>query len=299
MNIAIIGYGSIGKRHEKNCISLGHHVDVASLHEDKKLRLKKYDLVIVCSKTSSRLKDIKKFRHLSRNFLIEKPVAATYHDALSIKKILASKNVRIGYCLIFNPIVKAVKQIINKKTLGNIYFVQIYAGSYLPNWRKDEDYSKRFSAKKTEGGDVALELIHEINYAQYLFDDKVKNIYSYQDKISGLKITSDDIAHFTITQNRRCLTITLNYFQLFAQRNITLVGQYGTLFADFVNNKIEVFDKSGKRVYNKIFDFAYNQMYIDEVDSMIRFIQGKEKQSQILSINQGIRDLGVVEGKIN
>lgn len=298
MHVAIIGYGSIGQRHEKNCLELGHSVDVFSRHEGRKLKRDNYDLVIICSKTSEHLKDIKKIKNLSNNFLIEKPLAATYKDALTIRKVLAGKKVRVGYCLIFNPLIAKVKQIIDKKTLEDIYFAQIYAGSYLPDWRKGEDYRKRYSAKKDEGGGVALDLIHEINYAQYFFEDKISDVYSYQTKVSDLEITSNDLAYFALTQKSRYLTITLNYFQSPAERYIKLIGQKGTLFADLVSKKIEVFDMNGKKIYGKQFDFDYNQMYIDEIKSMINFMKGREEVRKILTMDQAVVDLGIIEGKI-
>lgn len=294
MHIAIIGYGSVGKRHEKNCVSLGHKVDVLSRHEGRELTRDNYDLMIICSKPSEHLVDVNKFKNFSENFLIEKPIAASYKDALLIKKMLSGKNVRVGYCLIFNPIIKKVKEIIDQKMLGDIYFVQIYAGSYMPNWREGEDYRKRYSAKKSEGGGVQLDLIHEINYAQYFFSDKILDVRSFLAKISSLEITSHDFAHFDIKQKSRFTTITLNYFQQKSERYIKLVGASGTLFADLVDKTLEVFDSSGKVGYSKKFDFDYNQMYIDEMKSMERFIEEKESQMAILSMDQAVLDLKMV-----
>lgn len=298
MNVAIIGYGSIGQRHEKNCLSLGYNADVLSHHEGRKLTRDKYDLVIICSKTSEHLPDVHKLKSLSDNFLIEKPLAKTYIEAVDIKKFLSDKKVRVGYCLIFSPIIKKIKQFVENKTLGNIYFGKIYAGSYLPNWRAEENYSKSYSAKKREGGGVALDLIHEVNYTQYFFPQKITDVYSYQDKISSLEIDSSDIAFYAIRQKSRFLTITLNYFQLSPERYIRLVGEQGTLFADLISRKIEVFDQNDKSAHVKKFDSDYNDMYIDEILSMSKFIKGKEEQKEILSMDQAIKDLRLIEGKI-
>lgn len=297
MNIAIIGYGSIGQRHEKNCLTLGHNVDVLSRHADKNLERDKYDLVMICSKTSEHISDVKKFMNLSANFLIEKPLAATCEHGLAIKKLLLGKKVRVGYCMIFDPIVVSVKEIIENNVLGDIGFSQIYAGSYLPNWRGGEDYRERYSAKKSEGGSVQLDLIHEINYLQYFFPDKLMDVKSYLTKISTLEITSHDFAHFDIRQKSRFVTITLNYFQLKAERYIKLVGEKGMLFADLVDKTLEVFGPSGKREVNRKFVFDYNQMYIDEMKSMERFIKGKEQQRDILSLDQAILDLKIVAAR--
>ena len=298
MNIAIIGYGSIGQRHEKNCLALGHSVDVLSRHQRRKFAREIYDLVIICSKTSEHLQDVQKFKDISENFLVEKPLFSSYSGALQIKRMLTNKKVRVGYCLIFNLIVDKVKKIIDKGTLGDISLVQIYSGSYLPDWRKG-DYRSGYSAIKNEGGGVELDLIHEVNYSQYLFPDKVSGVYSYKAKVSKLEITSNDLAVFIIKQKRRFLTITLNYFQQFPERYIKLVGEKGVLFADLINNKIEIFGQKGQKSLTKKFDFNYNQMYIDEIESMIKFIKGKERQKRILSMDQAIKDLSIVEGEIN
>lgn len=299
MNIAIVGYGSIGKRHEKNCLKLGHKVDVLSQHLKRKLRRDEYDLVIICSKTSKHLFDVKKFINLSDNFLIEKPLGVNYKDAMKIKKLLRGKKIRVGYCLIFNPVILKVKELIGKKIIGDIYFAQIYAGSHLPNWRKGEDYSERYSAKPREGGGVALDLIHEVNFTQFFFPEKITSIHVDQGKISNLKIKSRDFAHFLIRQEKRFITITLNYFQLFPERFIKLAGSKGTIFADLLKSKVEVFDEKNKKVLSRVFDFDYNEMYIDEIQSMERYILGRETNKVILSVDQGISDLKIVGGKVN
>lgn len=298
MNIAIIGYGSIGKRHEKNCLELGYEVDILSRHEVRKLTKESYDLAIICSKTSEHLEDVRRFKNLSKNFLIEKPIGATYKEAQQIKKILSGKKVRVGYCLIFSPIIQNVKKLLEKKEIGDIFFADIYSGSYLPNWREGGDYRKRYSAKKEEGGGVTLDLIHEINYAQYFFGEKIINIYSYQNKISNLEITSNDFAHFIIRQDKRLLTITLNYFQLSPERYIKMIGSNGTLFADLIAKTIVVFNENNKKILEKKFDFDSNQMYIDEIKSMVRFNRGNEKNFDILSIDQGIKDLRIANENV-
>lgn len=279
MNVLIVGYGSIGKRHSKNCAALGHNVEIYSKHLRKtKPKKKQYDLIVIASKTSDHLNDIKKFKNLSKNFFIEKPLAITEKDGRVMKKKLKGKKIVMGYCLIFHPIIKKVEKILEQKKLGRIFLVQIHCGNYLPNWRK-RDYRKGYSANKKEGGGVLLDLIHEINYSQYLFPEPIQQIIGYSDKISNLKITSEDTALIILKQKNKYIHVSLNYWQKKAERYIKIYGEKDILYTDLLNNKIK---------------FNRNQMYIDELKFTEKYINKRVSLPKILSVDQSIKDLKII-----
>lgn len=279
MNILIIGYGSIGKRHAENSITLDHNVEIYSRHLNKTgLKRKNYDLVIIASRTSEHLRDIKRFKNLSRNFFIEKPLAVTEKEGRIIKKILKGKKVMMAYCMIFHPVIKRVKEALKSKKLGKIFLVQIHCGSYLPEWRKT-DYRKSYSANKNQGGGVLLDLVHEINYFQYLFPQPVQQINGYSGKISNLDITSEDTALIVLKQKNRYIHISLNYWQRKAERYIKIYGEKDILYADLLNPGLK---------------WSRNQIYIDEIKFMRKYIKGKKLLPKIFSIDQAIKDLKII-----
>ena len=89
--------------------------------------------------------------------------------------------------------------------------MNVFCTSYLPDWRK-KDYKKSVSASKKFGGGVLLELSHEIDYIYWIFKN-LKIDYSFNKKISNLKINTDDIlCMFMNDKNNITFNIVLNFF---------------------------------------------------------------------------------------
>jgi len=297
MKILIVGFGSIGQRHFKNLKKLGFSPEIYSrhLHKTKLSENSYYDLILICSKTSDHLKDIKKFKNLSSNFFIEKPLAMSLFQAKEIKKMLKNKKVVIGYILTFHPLIKKVKDFIKKQKLGHIYLVQIHSGSYLPDWRSNRDYRLSYSSKKNEGGGVLLDIIHEINYFRFIFPEKIISISNHHNKISNLEITSDDIAILCIHQKSHYTSIILNYFQKLPERYIKIYGENKTLLCDLEKSNLDIFNHKNKKISNQKIKLNFNDLYIKEIELVINCIKKKTLPPKILSLNQGIEDLNIIE----
>ena len=54
------------------------------------------------------------------------------------------------------------------KQIGRVHSVRIECQSFLPDWRPDRPYRQSYSARAEEGG-VLRDLIHEIDYAAWIF----------------------------------------------------------------------------------------------------------------------------------
>ena len=98
----------------------------------------------------------------NKKILVEKPL---FHKNYNLK--IKNNKVFVGYNLRFHPVITFIKKYIKNK---NIFLSNITCRSYLPNWRKNTSYTKSNSAKKSYGGGVLLELSHEIDYINWIFD---------------------------------------------------------------------------------------------------------------------------------
>lgn len=141
INIAIIGYGNIGKKRFDNLLKIKkfkiiikYVIDVKKpknlpkriifFNDWKKIITSHVDLVIIATPTKNTEIITKKLCG-KFNLLIEKPISTNEN---SLKKIIKTSNknnkiLKVGYNLRFDPGIIKTKELINK--IGNIYYIKI------------------------------------------------------------------------------------------------------------------------------------------------------------------------------
>ena len=302
MKFGIIGYGSIGKRHIRNLLSLGYDNIVllrehgkgndhgfAELADIETLINKRPDAVIISNPTSLHYKFLTSLMKENINVLVEKPVVSNFEDYDKIKNQLP-KYFGIGmagFNMRFHPCVKHVHRIIANGILGKIYSSRFFVGQFLPDWRPNIDYSKSYSANKDLGGGVLFDLVHEIDLACYLIGMPEGKIMSHVNKLSNLKINSEDLAEILFaTSIGSMVSLHLDYLSRHYHRYIEIIGENGNLYCDLFRNKVSIdygIDKVDKKVYTK---FSKNDMYLDMLSSFIESL--KNKSASPIPIGDGL-----------
>jgi CMP-N,N'-diacetyllegionaminic acid synthase len=254
-SVLISGYGSIGRRHvnilsklvKKKNITILTNQKLSSFRTIKTLEsLNEVDphYIVICNPTSDHLNRIKFIEKNYKNklVLIEKPLFAK-PNKINIKK----NKYFVGYNLRFNPIINFLKKKIKSKKIWN---VNIFCGSYLPNWRNNIDYRKSSSAKLHLGGGVLLDLSHELDYVQWLFG-KIEVEHCKSKRFSNLNIETDDFLSLTgKTKRVSSIQITLNYFTRERTRQIFIDGKNISMKADLVKKNVVYYDGNKKKIYN-------------------------------------------------
>jgi len=115
--------------------------------------------------------------------------------------------------------------------------VIVYCGSYLPDWRPNADFRKKYSANTELGGGVHIDLIHELDYLYWLFGapKDVNRIFRSQ---SSLAISSYDYANYVLDYNGFCASVVLNYYRRDPKRTLELVFDDETWNIDLLKNQI-------------------------------------------------------------
>jgi len=247
----IIGYGSIGKRHDE---VLSNFSEIASIDIVTKQNIEErttykslqeidnisqYSYFIIASETTKHYEQLVYLDLHVKNKIIfcEKPLFE------SKKKLeILHNEIYVGYVLRFHPLLQKLKDFLQNEKVVN---VNVKCGQYLPTWRPNSDYKKLYSAKKDEGGGVLLDLSHEIDYVQWLFG-KIEGIKSYQVKISDLEIDSDDLAvFFGKTIQNIIVNISIDYISKITHRRVIVDTLNNSYELDFISNKLTKKDKNG------------------------------------------------------
>jgi CMP-N,N'-diacetyllegionaminic acid synthase len=267
MKVLIIGYGSIGRRHDE---VLSRFDDVLSIDlvtkqnvKDRQtfLSLEKvkditlYDYFIIASETKKHYEQLVFLDSKISNKIIfcEKPL---FEQNKTIK--IKNNAVYIGYVLRYHPLLKKLKQLLKDQI---ILSANISCGQYLPTWRQNIDYRDSYSAKKDEGGGVLLDLSHEIDYIQWLFGSLV-DIKSYQKKISDLEITSDDYTTFLgRTDENIFVNATIDYISKIEHRSMHINTLEYSYDLDFLRNTLTNKNKKGLEEIHTFSNLEKNYMF--------------------------------------
>ena len=123
INILIIGYGSIGKRHAKILsnqkftkkifiYSKNNNHNFKKIKKIDKFNLENIDYVIIANRTREHYRTLKKLNGILKNvtILVEKPLFDKNNKPIPLKN-----EVFVGYNMRYNPIINYIKKKIQKE----------------------------------------------------------------------------------------------------------------------------------------------------------------------------------------
>jgi len=319
MNVLVIGTGSIARRHIKNLqefdeikriniySSRGLPLDIGISGEkvftQKSLKnLQDVDFAIIANETHKHISVATELAQQRVHLFLEKPVSHKFLEAQEFKNLISEKNILVfvGYNLRFLGVLQLLKKKIEKGHFGKILYVQIEAGQFLPDWRPERDYRTVYSAFKNQGGGIALELSHELDYMMYLFGFPSQwNFFSK--KVSNLEIETDDIFEgiFYFKEDFLC-NVHLDYLQPSKKRTLKIVGSECTAECDLLRKQLTLIDSNSKSEKPKttmgdksLFDL--DTTYIDELKSFIETIQLGSKPE--IDFQDGLQVLEILKGQ--
>ncbi len=306
LKVCFIGFGSIARRHISNLVQVCQTMEMDLIIELCRSNNTRemdpnyegmintvyygiddipddYDIIFVTNPTKCHFDTLVRVQEKAKHFFVEKPVFDRTN--VDISKLTFPRG---GVCYVACPlrytsVIQYLKKNINFK---KIYSVRSISSSYLPNWREGIDYRTTYSAHKTLGGGVAIDLIHEWDYITYLMGmpEKVHNILG---KFSDLEIDSEDLAIYIAQYKDKCVELHLDYFGRKPMRKIELYGKEDTIIGDLISNEV-IYLNGGQKL---TFDEERNDYQRRELLTFLGMIFKNEKNSNDIANACQILDL--------
>jgi predicted dehydrogenase len=307
--ILIIGFGSIGKRHLRNVLSLGYNdvsvVSRSKINEEEFPSVKFYqtievafqniffDTAFICTPTSLHISNLLELlKYKVNNIYVEKPISNSYEKIEEVLSFASSykNNIVVGYDLHFDLGLQKVKELFSQNIIGKIVSANAFVGQHLSQWRPHEDHRKGMSAKQETGGGVLLDLIHEFDYLHWLSGD-IDYVACDHINTNELQIETEESANVLLKfVSGASAAIHLDYLQKKIIRNCIFTGTKGTIILDLVKRKVNWIDEN--ETENE-FDYSHTERN-DRFISIAKSFLENESDKKLTNFDNGLKSLQIV-----
>jgi predicted dehydrogenase len=238
-SVAVIGLGSIGRRHAEIAAGLGCRVVTVSRREGhgecasiSSALAKKIDSVVIATETARHADDLAELASLGfrGRILVEKPSVAAVAE---LSLVRPSGAINVGYNLRFLPIIDALRSAVGEDG-SDVVAAQFHVGQAFDTWRPGRDALTVYSAFREQGGGALRDLSHELDLALWLFGPG-RRAAAIGGRYTDQTVDSDD-AWSILLSCERCpqVVLTLNGIEHTPRRTISVVTATQTYHADLV-----------------------------------------------------------------
>lgn len=272
MKVLIVGLGSIAKKH----IAALRHIDstvelyamrsgryaqswdgITDLYDWSELDTIRLDFAVISNPTSEHVPTIRRLLPFQLPLFIEKPLHSGVIDDELVAEVKRLGIITyVGCNLRFYECLQEAANIIRQHRMNE---VNVYCGSYLPDWRPQVDYHTVYSANPEMGGGVHIDLIHEVDYIYWLFGKPQYTHRVFTHK-SSLDIRAIDYANYLMEYPEFNVNIILNYYRRDYKRTLELVCNDGTFLVDLFANTITYGNRILFSSTNRVVDTYLSQM---------------------------------------
>lgn len=314
--LAIIGLGSIGRRHLRLISKLRPDIKVVivrsgngNYYEEERLALKTFSSVseaiefgveaaIISSPATFHLKQSLELAQQGVHLLIEKPLS---HSSDGVQELLKAEKennfvAMVGYVLRYDKGANKFKEWLVDKKIGKILHARIECGSYLPDWRENQDYRKSVSALSKLGGGALLELSHEIDYLHWFFGSPLE-VQAQLNNSGILDIDVEDQVDMLLrSENKYPISVQIDFNRSHSKRECTVISTRGELKWNAIKKKVIWRPINAEGV-----DFDYNtnrdDIYLKQLKKFFQCIENGAKPP--VTISDGIKTLKLIDAARN
>jgi predicted dehydrogenase len=285
VKIAILGLGSAGQRYAEDVSALGHGVigfdpRLPAGAESAEAAVQAADAVIVASPSVLHAEHACLAIRHGKPVLVEKPLATTVAAAQQVVDAGAASDLTCGVAmnLRFHPGVLGLHKLVADATLGEVRLAKAWFGFDLRRWRPDVDYRQTYSARRSLGGGIVSDAIHELDYLIWLLGP-VRTVAAETGRLSELEIDVEDTAVALLSHSSGALAmVDLNFWESAYRRGCLLSGDRATATWDWGSGRIEIVTPENRSALDVAADVR--DTYRAELDDFVAAI-GEGRQPRI------------------
>jgi len=310
MKFSVIGCGSIGRRHIRTLLTLGHEVSAYNRSYERReaaareFGIQTYDSLdellknpahaaVICSPSSLHVDHALRAAKFGLHLFVEKPLS---HSMVDVTALLQETRARglithVGSNMRFHFGPARIKQELGKGMLGRLLWAFVWGGIHLPDWHPDEDYRLMYSARAELGGGAVLDFIHEQDLILWFFG-LPESVAAMTGRTGWLEIETEDMADALLRYSDGLqVNLHIDYLQRPAQRGIRIVGTRGWVEWDLARENVEVHQhETGQKMVCPYPDgYDKQDMYTDQMKYFIDCIESDTASES--DLDAGIRAL--------
>lgn len=292
MQLAILGLGSMGRKHAANARALGHavigfdpdHEARAALAtsggqacESQAEALAACDAVVIASPPRFHLRQIEAALAAGCHVLVEKPVADRIEDLPQLVDRSRGQGLifAVAQNLRYHPAVTAARDILVAHGIGRVLAASAIGVSPLVDWRPGSDHRANYAADPLSGG-VIFDWVHEIDMLAWLLGP-ISAAGAVAENSGTLGIQAEETAGLLLRHKGGAVSsLMLSYLGRPARRGTEIFGEAGRLEIDIPARHLRHWDAHGAMCRDESFGGRHADDYVSELEAFCSAIGGGE-----------------------
>ncbi|MDD4628940.1 MAG: Gfo/Idh/MocA family oxidoreductase, partial [Candidatus Peribacteraceae bacterium] len=225
-------------------------------------------IVFVCSPTGLHVPQALAAARTGAHLFIEKPLSHTEKGIDDLRKEATKRDLicMVGCDMRFHFGPATVKKLLEEGAIGTVTHATVFTGSFLPDWRPQQDYRKSYSADPEQGGAI-LDCIHELDLALWYLGPATLRDAVLQPATS-LGIPVEGTADLILQHETGAIgSVHLSFMEPGYRRFCRIEGTAGTIAWDIGEKRVTLSNPEGKtlRTFKEPAAYDLNRMYLDEL----------------------------------
>jgi len=310
--VALVGLGSIGRRHLRLLRDLRPDLSITLVrsghggeYPEEALASKCVSTIeesiaegaqaaIIATPANLHFQQSMLFIEAGVHILVEKPLSLSTDGIQRLIDSSSRNRIKglVGYVLRYDPAAQYFKNCLQNPIIGRIIHVDIVCGSFLPEWRPQQDYRKTVSALPELGGGVLYELSHELDYLHWFFGKPIE-VQARLVKSGTLGIDVEDSVDLMLVYSGDVtLSVHLDFNRRIPTRCCIVQTTEGELHWNVLSKKV-IWQTPGKSPKIETFENDRDHLYRSQIKHFLTCVE--MDVSPIVNLTDGAAVLYLIE----